>query len=136
MISKEVFEAISHPIRIQILKKLAEKPRSFSELKRELGIKSSGKLDFHLKKLKELIALDEEGRYCLTKTGYAALQAIDVVQKYGWQKRAYILNLAVYALINIFAVLKIPSPWLWIVFFLSTAWLAFYTYWNIKKRKT
>ncbi|RLI23135.1 ArsR family transcriptional regulator, partial [Candidatus Bathyarchaeota archaeon] len=36
--SGKVFEAVSHPIRIKILKMLAEKPMSFSELKRELGI--------------------------------------------------------------------------------------------------
>ena len=52
--SGKVFEAVSHPIRIKILKMLAEKPMSFSELKRELGIRSSGKLDFHLKKLGDL----------------------------------------------------------------------------------
>jgi len=55
MVSTETFEAISHPVRIKILKVLAEKSLSFSELKRELGIKSSGKLDFHFKKLDNLI---------------------------------------------------------------------------------
>ena len=70
--SDEVFEAISHPLRIKILKLLANKPRSFSELKRELGIESSGKLDFHLKKLRNLITMDEgeiyfdKGRICST----------------------------------------------------------------------
>jgi len=44
--SDETFEAIAHPLRIKILKLLAEKPMKFSELKRKLGIKSSDKLDF------------------------------------------------------------------------------------------
>lgn len=47
---------------------------SFSELKRKLGIKSSGMLDFHLKELRGLIILNSEGKYTLTKEGYAALQ--------------------------------------------------------------
>ncbi|OYT30876.1 MAG: ArsR family transcriptional regulator, partial [Thermofilum sp. ex4484_79] len=75
MESDKTFEAIAHPLRIRILKLLAERPMSFSELKRRLGIKSSGKLDFHLKKLDNLIVLDEDGKYTLTREGYAALQA-------------------------------------------------------------
>ena len=50
------FEAISNPLRIKILKLLSKKSMSFSELKRYLGIRSSGKLDFHLKKLEGLVA--------------------------------------------------------------------------------
>ena len=90
--SHETFEAIAHPLRVKILKLLAERPMGFSELKRELGIKSSGKLDFHLKKLGSLITLNSNGKYTLTKEGYAALQAITTIKKYGWQKRAYIIN--------------------------------------------
>ena len=74
--SDEVFESISHPLRIRILKLLAKKPRSFSELKRELRMESSGKLNFHLKKLGNLVVADDTGRYVLTKDGNAALQAI------------------------------------------------------------
>ncbi len=38
----ELFEAISHPERIKILKILEKKPASFASLKRQLGIESSG----------------------------------------------------------------------------------------------
>jgi len=67
MKSDETFEAIAHPLRIKILELLTERPMGFSELKRALGIKSSGKLDFHLKKLGNLIKLDSDGKYTLTK---------------------------------------------------------------------
>ncbi|RLE69087.1 MAG: ArsR family transcriptional regulator, partial [Thermoprotei archaeon] len=62
----EEFEAISHSLRIKILEILSKKAMGFSELKRELGIESSGKLDFHLKKLKGLVTL-ENGKYVLTR---------------------------------------------------------------------
>ena len=133
--SDEVFEAISHPLRIKILKLLAKKPRSFSELKRELGIESSGKLDFHLKKLRNLITMDEGGKYILTKEGYAALQAIYTIKKYGWQKRAYFINLAAYIVFNMLAAIANFTLWLIIVLPLSTAWIAYYTYKSIAKRK-
>ncbi len=38
--SDDTFEAIANPLRIKILKLLAEKPMGFSELKRELEVKS------------------------------------------------------------------------------------------------
>lgn len=132
---EDVFEAISHPLRIDILKKLANRPMSFSELKRELNIKSSGKLDFHLKRLEGLITVNEDNRYCLTNDGYAALQVIDSLVKYGWQKRAFYLNIVVWAFVNTFAALTNLTLWLYLILPLSSAWLAFYTYWSIKKRR-
>ncbi|MCD6356962.1 MAG: winged helix-turn-helix transcriptional regulator [Thermoproteales archaeon] len=132
---EEVFEAISHPLRVEILKKLAERPMRFSELKRELGVGSSGRLDYHLKKLEGLIAVDGEGRYCLTRDGYAALQAIEAIGRYGWQKRAYVLNLIAYVVANAYGALSNLGLWLWTVLPLSTAWLAFYTYWMARKRR-
>lgn len=131
-----MFEAVSHPLRIKILELLAKRHRSFSELKKALGIESSGKLSFHLKKLGGLIALDSEGKYTLTREGYAAFQAVITVRKYGWQKRAYILNIIAYVLVNIYAWLNSPSPfWFTIVFSLTTAWILFYSYWCFVKRK-
>ena len=131
--AEEVFDAISHPVRIKILEKLAQKPMSFAELKRELGITSSGKLNFHLKKLDGLTTINEDGKYCLTSEGYAALNAIDVVKKYGWHRRAYILNILACIVVNAytglmhFKLLAITLP-------VTVAWILFYTYWNVKKR--
>ena len=131
----EAFDAISHPLRVKILQKLSEKPMGLSELKRELGIGSSGKLDFHFKKLGELITTDDRGRYTLTREGYAALQAVDVIKNYRWQRRAYHLNLAICILLNLYFAATDPSIWLQIVLPTSTIWIAFYTYWTVIKRR-
>ncbi len=138
MESYETFEAIAHLLRIKILKLLAERPMSFSELKRELRIKSSGKLYFHLKKLGNLITLNSEGKYTLTREGYAALQAITTIKKYGWQKRAYILSTIVYVIVVAFTLSKIlweeAKPVYLVVLVLVTLWFIFYSYWSIVKR--
>ena len=137
--SDETFEAIAHPLRIKILKLLAERSMGFSELKRELGIKSSGKLDFHLKKLENLVALDSDGKYTLTKEGYAALQAITTIKKYGWQKRAYIINMIACVIVVTFMVSRIllegAKPVYLIVLVLISLWFAFYSYWSVVKRR-
>jgi predicted transcriptional regulator len=77
MSSDELFEAVSHPIRIDIVRMLAEQPLGFADLKRELKIRSSGLLDFHLKKLDDLIIINKEGRYSLAEKGFAALTTIE-----------------------------------------------------------
>ena len=137
--SSEMFEAISHPIRIKILKLLAKRPMSFSELKRELGIKSSGKLDFHLKKLGNLVTLNSEDKYALTKEGYAALQTITTIRKYGWQRRAYIVNMVAYAIVVLYTLNAMSWKITWsaytIVLIAATVWFVFYSYWSIVKRK-
>jgi len=69
MVTDNLFEALSHPMRIEIVKVLAEKPLRFADLKRYLKIGSSGLLDFHLKKLKDLITTNDEGNYALTERG-------------------------------------------------------------------
>ena len=76
----ELFEAISHPERIKILKILEKQPSSFASLKRQLGIESSGNLDYHLKKLSELVTVREDGLYGLTDAGKEALLSIDAVE--------------------------------------------------------
>jgi len=138
MESDETFEAIAHPLRIKILKLLAERPMGFSELKRELGIKSSGKLDFHLKKLGNLIILNSDGKYTLTKEGYAALQAITTIKKYGWQKRAYIINTVACAIVVAFTLSRVLLEGVKLIYLavlvLVFLWFIFYSYWSIVKR--
>ena len=133
--SGDVFEAVSHPLRVKILRLLAVKPMGFSELKRELGVESSGKLDFHLKKMEKLIVVGEDGKYTLTKEGFAALQAVETIKKFGWQRRAYALNLVAYVVVNVFSAFKMPFLWLYVVLPASTAWIVFYSYWSIVRRK-
>ena len=70
----ELFEALGHPTRIRILQALNEIPLSFSELKKEISIDSSGHLTFHLSKLAGLVKTNAEGKYCLTDSGREALR--------------------------------------------------------------
>jgi DNA-binding transcriptional ArsR family regulator len=76
----ELFEAISHPERIKILKILKKEPSSFASLKRQLGIKSSGNLDYHLKKLSQLVTVQADGSYGLTDAGKEALLSIEAIE--------------------------------------------------------
>ncbi len=78
--SSEVFEAISHPVRIKILKILEKQPSSFASLKRQLNIDSSGNLDHHLKKLGPLITTNGNGLYALSDAGKEALVSIGAIE--------------------------------------------------------
>jgi len=78
--SSELFEAISHPTRIRILKILEDHPASFAGLKRELSIDSSGNLDYHLKKLGRLVLVRRDGLYALTDDGKEALASVRTVE--------------------------------------------------------
>jgi len=140
----DVFDAVSHPLRIEILNLLAKKPQRFADIKRILNIDSSGLLDFHLKKLNEseLVKTDKDGCYTLAERGFAALQAVETLSKYGWQRRAYYINLAVCISLNLYFPLVyffierntiFFSAWLLIVLPVTAAWIAFYSYWTFVK---
>ncbi len=77
----EIFEAISHPLRIRILEALNAKPMGFAELGRAVGIESGGHLSFHLNKLRHLVKLNKEGNYALTGDGREALWSVTALQK-------------------------------------------------------
>ena len=139
-----MFEAVSHPIRIDIVQILAEKPLGFADLKRELKISSSGLLDFHLKKLDDLIATNKEGSYSLTEKGFAALTTVEGAAGYyrlrSAQKRSFFLALAVTALVNIgvlWVAFQTENYMIWyaIVLPVTLAWIVFYSYWNLVKRR-
>jgi len=136
--SDDLFGAISHPLRIEILKELSKRPRRFAEIKRELKIESSGLLDFHLKKLDDLIMINKDGLYALTEKGFAALQAIETANKYGWQKRSFYLNLIAFILVNAYCLLTDLSHTIYywmIVLPLTTAWIILYSFWTFVKRR-
>jgi hypothetical protein len=75
-----LFEAISHPTRIQIIKLLENQALGFAALKRELKITSSGNLSHHLDKLGTLITNNTEGLYTLTDNGHEAVRAIETAE--------------------------------------------------------
>lgn len=78
--SAELFEAIAHPTRIEILKILEKEPSSFAALKRQLNLDSSGNLDHHLKKLSLLIKVQQNGLYTLTDAGKEALASVGAIE--------------------------------------------------------
>ena len=144
MSSDEMFEAVSHPIRIDIVQILAEKPLGFADLKRELKISSSGLLDFHLKKLDDLVTINKEGHYALTEKGFAALTTIEGAAGYyrvrSAQKRSFFLALAVSVLVNIgtlWVAFQTENYLIWyaIVLPFTLAWIIFYSYWTLVKRR-
>jgi len=75
----ELFEALGHPARVRILHALETRPLGFAELKREVGIESSGHLQFHLGKLTGLVGTTSEGSYALTDDGRDALGVLKSV---------------------------------------------------------
>ncbi len=79
----ELFEAVGHPNRIRILQALDGGPVGFADLKKKVGMESSGHLSFHLGKLDHLVALNPEGRYTLTGEGREALSMIQTVREKG-----------------------------------------------------
>ena len=144
MSSDELFEAISHPIRIDIVKLLAEKPLRFADLKRKLKISSSGLLDFHLKKLDDLVIVNKEGCYSLTDRGFAALTSVEGAARYCRlrvaHKRSFVLALIVSVLLNVYLfwiVSHLESLFLWyaVVLPLTLVWLIYYSYLTFVKRR-
>jgi len=71
----DIFDAISHEIRRKIIQLLAEKPKTFSELQKDLGLDSPA-LAFHIRKLNGLISKNDQGYYELTPLGVKALNVI------------------------------------------------------------
>jgi len=77
----EVFDALSHPTRIMILKALSEEALGFADLKKKTGIESSGHMQHHLSKLSGLVKTDEYGKYILSDQGKDALLSVETVEK-------------------------------------------------------
>ena len=72
----ELFEALGHPVRVKILQALDQRPMGFAELKKAVGIDSSGHLQFHLGKLSGLVETTSEGSYALTDDGREAIRVL------------------------------------------------------------
>jgi DNA-binding transcriptional ArsR family regulator len=134
MASDDLFDAISHPLRIEILKTLAKGPMRFADIKRKFKIESSGQLDFHLKKMEILLTTNTMGEYELNDRGFSALRAVNIVSHHGWQRRSWFVNVIMYLILTGTLLLWSIPLW-WLVFIPYTGWIAFYTYWTFVKRK-
>jgi len=72
-----MFSALNHPIRRRIIEMLARDNMQYTHMLEELDV-DTGKLNFHLKKLGDLIEKDEKGLYKLTDKG---LRAFSIIQQ-------------------------------------------------------
>ena len=74
-----MFSSLKHPARRKILRILADKPLTFSEMLELLGVSSSN-LTYHLENLGELVTKDEHGIYHLSTFGLAAVGTMKIVE--------------------------------------------------------
>jgi hypothetical protein len=129
--SKNGFEVFSNPLRIETLKELSKTPLRFADMKRKLKIESNDLLDLHLKNLDELITKNKQGLFTLNEKGFAVLQAIEVVNRYNWQKRSFYVNLLAFFLINAYLILTSATNTIYywtIILPVYIAWIIFYSY--------
>ena len=75
-----LFESIAHETRIKVLFILQNGSLGFSELKKKLGLGSSGNLQHHINKLGTLIEQNSDGLYSLTDNGREAVLAIQAIR--------------------------------------------------------
>lgn len=89
----ELFEALGHPMRVKLLRALETRSMGFADLKKEVGIESSGHLQFHLGKLTGLVGTAPDGSYTLTDDGREALRVLSATTMGGSQGGARHLSL-------------------------------------------
>ena len=75
-----MFSSLKHPARRKILRILADKPLTFSEMLELLGVSSSN-LTYHLDSLGELVTKEENGNYKLSTFGLASVNTMRVVEE-------------------------------------------------------
>lgn len=75
-----MFTSLKHPVRRKILRMLALKPMTFTEMVDELSV-STSHLTYHLDSLGELIFKMENGRYKLSSFGLATVSAMKGVEE-------------------------------------------------------
>ena len=75
-----MFSSLKHPVRRKILRMLAKKQMSFSQMLEGLGV-SSSHLTYHLENLGELLSKADNGRYTLSTFGEAAVSTMKIVEE-------------------------------------------------------
>ena len=75
-----IFTSLKHPIRRRILRMLADKPLTYSEILDSLNI-DSGHLSYHLENLGDLTVHSNSGQYRLSSFGLAAVKLMGGVEE-------------------------------------------------------
>ena len=64
---------------------------------------------------------------------------VDVISKYGWQRRAFILNVLVYTILAVYFLILlnqgVPFILRLAVSVVHTSWIIFYSYWSLVRRR-
>lgn len=78
----QIFAALKHPVRRQILSMLEEKGEaSFTEVQSATDLHDTGLLSYHLKELAPLITQTERGKYKLSDIGVASMTLFHKVER-------------------------------------------------------
>ena len=78
----EIFAALKHPVRRQILLFLEERGEaSFTEVQNAVGIEDTGLMSYHLKELAPLVEQSERGKYRLSEMGQAGVALFQRVER-------------------------------------------------------
>jgi DNA-binding transcriptional ArsR family regulator len=78
----EIFAALKHPVRRQILLFLERKSEaSFTDIQQEVGIDDTGLMSYHLKELSPLVEQSKRGKYCLSEVGQAGVVLFRKVER-------------------------------------------------------
>jgi DNA-binding transcriptional ArsR family regulator len=78
----ELFAALKHPVRRQILLFLDRKSEaSFTDIQQEVGIDDTGLMSYHLKELAPLVEQSSRGKYCLSEVGQAGVVLFRKVER-------------------------------------------------------
>jgi DNA-binding transcriptional ArsR family regulator len=78
----EIFSALKHPVRRQILLFLEERGEaSFTEVQGAVGIEDTGLMSYHLKELAPLVEQSERGKYRLSEVGQAGVALFQRVER-------------------------------------------------------
>jgi len=107
-------DVLRHPVRRKIILALFERGNlSYVDLMNSIGVSNTGKFNYHLKLLGDLISKDRDGRYFLTEKGRIAAQ---LLQKFPEKKlQPAFLSVADAAVIGFTGVaLIVANPVFWI----------------------
>ena len=78
----EIFAALKHPVRRQILLFLEERVEaSFTQIQDAAGIDDTGLMSYHLKELAPLVEQSKRGRYRLSEVGQAGVELFRKVER-------------------------------------------------------
>lgn len=107
-------DVLKHPVRRKIILTLYEKGNlSYVDLMNFAGVSNTGKFNYHLKILGDLIEKDQNGRYVLTEKGQ---MAVHLLQKFPEKKfQPIVLSMADAAVIGFAGVvLTVVNPVFWV----------------------